>query len=133
MDNEELQSLLNSSTANQNQLQHKVMSQNLGTLQFPPPENNYVVFTRAQLKLTTERGVGGGSGSYHYLSRVRNKVANWSGFDYSQDHCASFVGKGLYCSIASLPQAKNGHLKTGHCTINTISSRQVMRIKKNIN
>lgn len=49
MDNEELQSLLNSSTANQNQLQHKVMSQNLGTLQFPPPENNYVVFTRAQL------------------------------------------------------------------------------------
>ena len=49
MDNEELQSLLNSSTANQNQLQHKVMSQNLGTLKFPPPENNHVVFTRAQL------------------------------------------------------------------------------------
>ena len=111
MDNEELQSLLNSSTANQNQLQHKVMSQNLGTLQFPPPENNYVVFTRAQLKLATERG-GGGSVSYHCLSRVRNKVANLSGFDYSQGHCASFMGKGLYCSIAPLLWAKNGHLKS---------------------
>ena len=49
MDNEELQSLLNSSTVNQNQLQHKVVSQNLGRLQFSPPENNYVVFTRTQL------------------------------------------------------------------------------------
>ena len=56
MDNEELQSLLNSSTANQNQLQHKVMSQNLGTLQFPPPENNYVVFLGLSLSSLQKGG-----------------------------------------------------------------------------
>ena len=43
---------------------------------------------------------------------MTNKVANWSRFDYSQGHCASFMGKGFYCSIASLLWAKNGHLKS---------------------